>query len=316
MIEKDIFKKSLPDHDKLLEYGFSCVDSKYSLKKKILGSFEIRVCIENDNVLGSIYDLEMEDEYLGFRIEDNIGEFAGNIRNEFIKLLTDIRDKCFISEYFVGSQANRISNMIISKFGDYPSFEWDNYPDFGVFKNNDSKKWYALIMNINRNKIDTGNEMVDVLNVKIDPDKIIKLLEKKLEKVSPEQIETPEPYIAVPALQYISYCMDNHELRDMYANLLASSMNKFIKNDVHPGYIEIIKQLCPDEAKILKYIAEKINIPTISLYYGSHINGGVCNSHPTVTRIPFIQLNIKFVRGVSSTSLCQLNRGLRCGGTG
>ena len=112
-----------------------------------------------------------------------------------------------------------------------------------------------------------------ILNKEFQVKETTKLLEKKLEKVSPEQIETPEPYIAVPALQYISYCMDNHELRDMYANLLASSMNKFIKNDVHPGYIEIIKQLCPDEAKILKYIAEKINIPTISLYYGSHING-------------------------------------------
>ena len=85
---------------------------------------------------------------------------------------------------------------------------------------------------------------------------VAKLLEEKLKNVSPEQIETPEPYIAVPALQYISYCMDNHELREMYANLLASSMNKVVKNGVHPGYVEIIKQLCPDEAKILRHIAK------------------------------------------------------------
>ena len=91
-----------------------------------------------------------------------------------------------------------------------------------------------------------------------------KLLEEKMQGVSPEEIESPEPYIAVPALQYISYCMDNEDLRNMYANLLANSMNKVVKNGVHPGFIEIIKQLSPDEAKILYFFSFKKIIPTIS----------------------------------------------------
>ena len=94
-----------------------------------------------------------------------------------------------------------------------------------------------------------------------------KLLEEKLSAVPPELIEAPEPHIAVPAIQYISYCMDNEDLRDMYANLLANSMNKVVKNGVHPGFVEIIKQLCPDEAKILKYIMHKETIPIITLTY-------------------------------------------------
>lgn len=94
-----------------------------------------------------------------------------------------------------------------------------------------------------------------------------RLLEKKLENVQPELIEAPEPFIAVPALQYISYCMDNEELRDMYANLLANSMNSVVKNGVHPGFVEIIKQLSPDEAKFLKYMKSNTVIPTIGLHY-------------------------------------------------
>lgn len=94
-----------------------------------------------------------------------------------------------------------------------------------------------------------------------------KLLEEKLKNVPPEQIQPPEAYIAVPALQYISYCMDNQELRDMYANLLASSMVNVVKNGVHPGFVEIIKQLCPDEAKILRYFSSHTVIPTITLHY-------------------------------------------------
>lgn len=91
------------------------------------------------------------------------------------------------------------------------------------------------------------------------------LLEIKLQNIQPELIESPEPYIAVPALQYISYCMDNDELRDMYANLLANSMNKVVKNGVHPGFVEIIKQLSPDEAKMLRYIYTNTYVPTMGL---------------------------------------------------
>lgn len=104
-----------------------------------------------------------------------------------------------------------------------------------------------------------------------------KLLAIKLEKVGNENLVPPDAHIAVPALQYISYCMDNEELRDMYANLLASSMNKVVKNDVHPSYVEIIKQLCPDEAKILKKIVEQNNWPLVHLHYNLPNNQGyVC----------------------------------------
>lgn len=101
-----------------------------------------------------------------------------------------------------------------------------------------------------------------------------KLLEEKLKNVSPEHIESPEAYIAVPAIKYISYCMDNEELREMYANLLANSMNKVVKNGVHPGFVEIIKQLCPDEAKILRYLSSHNTIPVITLRYENDNNEG------------------------------------------
>ena len=102
-----------------------------------------------------------------------------------------------------------------------------------------------------------------------------KLLEEKLQNTPPELIESPEPHIAVPAMQYISYCMDNEELREMYANLLANSMNKVVKNGVHPGFVEIIKQLSPDEAKILRYINSQKTIPTITLRYEDDNGSGI-----------------------------------------
>ena len=101
-----------------------------------------------------------------------------------------------------------------------------------------------------------------------------KLLEAKLQNTPAELIESPEPHIAVPAMQYISYCMDNEELREMYANLLANSMNKVVKNGVHPGFVEIIKQLSPDEAKILKHFARNKVVPTITVRYNNEKGEG------------------------------------------
>jgi hypothetical protein len=78
------------------------------------------------------------------------------------------------------------------------------------------------------------------------------LLEKKLENISEEKIVAPPSYIAVPALQAISYSADSQALRELFANLLATSMNVDTRTNAHPAFIEIIKQLSPMEAKILK----------------------------------------------------------------
>lgn len=91
-------------------------------------------------------------------------------------------------------------------------------------------------------------------------------LRDKVENIPEEKQCEPEPYVAVPAIQQIAYCFDSEELRDMYANLLASSMNIDKKWEVHPGYVDIIKQITPDEAKILKFC------PFNSLVYKPLIN--------------------------------------------
>lgn len=79
-----------------------------------------------------------------------------------------------------------------------------------------------------------------------------KLLEKKLKNVPVENIITPPMYIGVPALQAISYCMNDESLRNMYAELLAHAMNSDTVDNVHPTYVEIIKQMSPYDALIFR----------------------------------------------------------------
>lgn len=90
-------------------------------------------------------------------------------------------------------------------------------------------------------------------------------LEKNLSSVPYEKIVSPESYVAVPALQAISYSMSSEELFDLYAKLLAKSMVTNTKNKVHPAFVEIIKQLSPNDALIFKICSARDAIPVANV---------------------------------------------------
>lgn len=102
-------------------------------------------------------------------------------------------------------------------------------------------------------------------------------IKKKALEISPEKLTVPEPYVAIPAIEQLSYGYDSKELRDLYANLLVSSMNVDTKSDVHPSFTSIIKDLCPDEAKLFQVIAKTGTFTVVDVrfqYYEGIIKGG------------------------------------------
>lgn len=104
-----------------------------------------------------------------------------------------------------------------------------------------------------------------IVNKEYNVEETKKLLEQKLSRVGAEHIVTPDAYVAVPAMQAISYSMDSKELRNLYANLLARSMVDTEKDKVHPAFVEIIKQLTPDEARLIKLFVSHGTFPLIDI---------------------------------------------------
>lgn len=180
-IEDSIFKKYSADTAKLIAYGFVFEDNQYRYSQNIYNNaFRVDVTIDNrGQVSGKVIELDFDEEYSNFRIKGEAGGFSGKIREEFERLLRDIRNHCFDKKPFISDQANRIANVIYEKYHDQPVFTWDKFPGYGVFKNQNNEKWYALIMNVNRGKIDQGNEEVEIIDVKLSVEKIEKLLLKK-----------------------------------------------------------------------------------------------------------------------------------------
>ncbi|MFZ1852394.1 MAG: DUF4393 domain-containing protein [Nitrosomonas sp.] len=87
----------------------------------------------------------------------------------------------------------------------------------------------------------------------------------KLENVPPEEVQQPKPNIAVPAIEALRYTGAESELAELYANLLATSMDKVTAYRAHPGFVDMIKNMSPDEAKLMRFLATGRNQPLINI---------------------------------------------------
>lgn len=181
-IENDIFKRTKLKIDTLIPYGFIKNKKVYEYSRIFMNSFRADIVIdaETGNVKGKVHDLNVDDEYINFRIENQVGEFVNSVREEYKNILKDIRQHCFEKKYFITEQANRIVEKIKEYYYDEPEFAWEKFPGYGIFRNPNNEKWYALILNIDKSKIDKKcTSEVEVINLKLEEEEIPILLKKK-----------------------------------------------------------------------------------------------------------------------------------------
>lgn len=77
----------------------------------------------------------------------------------------------------------------------------------------------------------------------------------KLADKPAEEIKSPPRIIAGPVIMNMVFADQEPHLKEMYANLLASAMHIPSSNRVHPSFVQMIQQLTPSEAEILRGIA-------------------------------------------------------------
>jgi len=180
-IEREIMKRITFDFEKLKTYGFIQKGKTYQYSKTFMEGLRADIIIdENQEVTGKVYDTNFEEEYNNFRMENQTGEFANTVKEAYQNILKDIANKCGEKKNFITNQANRITKFIFSFYHDEPEFPWESSSGFGIFRNPTSKKWYGLIMNIDKNKLDKKSSgEVEAINVKLDNQRIENLLNKQ-----------------------------------------------------------------------------------------------------------------------------------------
>ncbi len=94
---------------------------------------------------------------------------------------------------------------------------------------------------------------------------VIARVGEKLKSTPPEQIVPPPTEVAGPALEALRFATSTPDLRELYAGLLATAMNVNTQKSAFPAFVEIIKQLSVDEARILGLFVDIDAQPLIEL---------------------------------------------------
>ena len=87
---------------------------------------------------------------------------------------------------------------------------------------------------------------------------------EKLAGVSPEQIVPVPTEIGVPLAEKLSYVTDK-DLCELYTTLLAKASKKETQGQVHPSFVNILNNISPDEALLIKDLAESSLQPFITV---------------------------------------------------
>jgi len=66
--------------------------------------------------------------------------------------------------------AKDLQRFISENYGADAEHPWEKYPDYTVFRHGNNQKWFALFMDIPKEKLGLpGKELISVLNVKCEP---------------------------------------------------------------------------------------------------------------------------------------------------
>ena len=168
-IVKELNKKRIIT-DKLLTYGFIKNNNKYTYEQLI---DDFKLIVEYDHTLRrTLIDINTGDEYILIDTNNTLGRYASSIKDSVDTIIEDIINKCTEKELFIFEQTKDLINYIKKTYKDIPDNPWED--ENMVIRHSNNKKWYGLIMTIDKSKITDGTGLIEVLNIKINnPESII-----------------------------------------------------------------------------------------------------------------------------------------------
>lgn len=169
-----------PNLPSLIPFGFILSDGRYTYRELFMeGQFEAVVEVDDAGQLSSyVWDCEMEEVYTAHLVTAPAGAFVGQVRESYQSILDRVEEACCIALPFSKDQSNRIAQLIKEKWGDLPDYPFAKLPTYGAFRHPNNNKWYALVSQIPRDKLDGSGsqEEVEIVNLKVDGREIAELL--------------------------------------------------------------------------------------------------------------------------------------------
>ncbi len=171
-IEEKLFERKRFVPEAMLDIGFKKNDNIYIYEADFMeGDFSAILSVtEQGAVSGKVIDKMNGEEYVQLRVESFNGAYVNSVRGAYSDWLSAIASRCCEELLFVSGQANRIAALIMDEYAVSPDFPWGQgrYKGTGVFRHQDTRKWFALIMNVRRGDLlkNGDGETVDIINLK------------------------------------------------------------------------------------------------------------------------------------------------------
>ena len=103
-----------------------------------------------------------------------------NVTTKVTNILEDIKENCSIETNYRFDQSNRIDSYICKAYKVKPEFLGKSNPSSGVYRHLENRKWFGLIMNIDKRKLDfKSSDEIEIINLKITP----QIIEEKLKSI-------------------------------------------------------------------------------------------------------------------------------------
>jgi hypothetical protein len=91
--------------------------------------------------------------------------------------------------------------------------------------------------------------------------KVAEILERR--RILKGDVRIPAPELAGQAIAMLRFPDQDPSLRNLYLELLASAMDS--KQDTHPSFVDVLRQLNSDEAKVLRLFADPVAAPGFAM---------------------------------------------------
>lgn len=97
---------------------------------------------------------------------------------------------------------------------------------------------------------------------------------EKAQAIPQEHIVEPKASIAGPTLQGLAFAHEEPNLKEMYLNLLSTAMDGRSAPDAHPAFVEIIKQLDSEDARLIHGVLQSASAMPIVQIHRKKKDGG------------------------------------------
>ena len=164
-----LFSSGELNTEKLLQNGFIETERGY-YRENPLSDFLLRVLVTKEGkVEAELFDPEADAPYTLHLVGGAEGNFVGEVRKAYENALLQIAEDCFDKAVFKQRLTKDLLLCAKERYNEDCEYLWERYPDCGVLRRVDNRKWYAVIMTVAGNKVGLSTDnIVEIVDLRAE----------------------------------------------------------------------------------------------------------------------------------------------------